>query len=447
MAGDRHSACVLSFKRLFGGEVDPVLRPVLASVGLGALGQFAFFAFFAIWALTELGAEPTEVGLAYTCSGLAAVAGSLVGGRLSDRIGRQPVIVAASIVQTLTPALLLLPDLPVPAAYAVLVVMGFIQPVRGTSQRALLADLIGEDGREEAFGAFRVVLNAGATLGPLLGAVLVTWRWEPLFAAIVGAYALSFVAALRLPESARRASAGGAAPSLRPLARDGALLTLFVATIGGWCAYAAFELLAPISLTQSHGLAPATWGLLFAMNPIVIVLLQMRVTRRTAHVPRGVKLAAGVLLMASPYLLLEVSAALPVVAAVLLVVVLGEMLWAPASEALVANLAPPGLVGVYLGTANAASWLGLSLAPAVGLTTRAAFGDAGMWLLVAGIGVSGAALYLVAWRQAESRRDRPALGHADQAQPGDARGDRVGRGRGRAEAGRSDGQPARAAGG
>jgi predicted MFS family arabinose efflux permease len=446
MADGRHSASVLSFKRLFGGEVDPVLRPVLASVGFGALGQFAFFAFFAIWALTERDAAATQVGIAYTCSGLAAVAGSLFGGRLSDRIGRQPVIVAASVVQTATPAILLVPGLPILAAYGVLVVMGFIQPVRGTSQRALLADLIGEDGREEAFGAFRVVLNAGATLGPLVGAALVTWRWEPLFAGIVGAYALSLVAALRLPESARSAETGGAA-SLRPLARDAALLTVFVAAIGGWCSYAAFELLLPISLTQTHGLGPATWGLLFALNPIVIVLLQMRITRWTTGIPRGVKLAAGVLLMASPYLLLEASAVLPVVVVVLLVVVLGEMLWAPASEALIANLAPPGLRGVYLGTANAASWLGLSLAPAIGLQTRAAFGDAAMWILIAVVGVTGASLYLLAWRQAESRRDRSPVGYPDEADSGDARGDGVRGSRRRTEAGRPDGQPARAAGG
>ena len=183
----RQSAVVLSFRRLFGGEVDPVLRPVLASVGFGALGQFAFFAFFAVWALTERGAEATHVGLAYTCSGLAAVAGSLVGGRLSDRIGRQPVIVAASAVQAVTPAVLLVSSLPTLGAYGVLVVMGFVQPLRGTAQRALLADLIGEGGREEAYGAFRVVLNGGATLGPLVGALLVSWRWEPLFAGIVAA--------------------------------------------------------------------------------------------------------------------------------------------------------------------------------------------------------------------------------------------------------------------
>ena len=440
----------MSFRRLFGGDVDPALRPVLAAVGFGALGQFAFFAFFAIWALTVRGAEATEVGLAYTCSALAAVVGSLAGGRVSDRVGRQPVIVAASVVQTITPAVLLVPGLPMELAYGVLVVMGFIQPVRGTAQRALLADLVADDGREEAYGAYRVVLNLGATLGPLAGAGLVTWRWDALFVAIVGAYALALVAALRLPESARRVVEPDASPSLAPLLRDGALMAVFGASIGGWFAYGAFELLAPVSLTQTHGLAPATWGVLFAMNPIVIVALQLRVTRWTSGVRRGRKLAAAVLLMASPYLALEVSAALAVVVAVLLVVVLGEMLWAPASEALIASMAPPGLRGLYLGTANAASWTGLALAPAIGLQARAQLGDAGMWIVVMAVGIVGASLYLVACRRAEaalqeSGRDRASLRHAHAPDAGDARGDRLRGGRGRAEARGPDGQPARAA--
>ena len=343
-----------------------------------------------------------------------------------------------------------MPGLPLELAYGVLVVMGFIQPVRGTAQRALLADLVADDGREEAYGAFRVVLNLGATLGPLAGAGLVTWRWNALFVGIVGAYALALVAALRLPESARQAVDTDASPSLAPLLRDGALMAVFGASIGGWFAYGAFELLAPVSLTQTHGLAPATWGVLFAINPIVIVALQLRVTRWTSAVPRGRKLAVAVLLMASPYLALEVSAALGVVAAVLLVVVFGEMLWAPASEALIANMAPPGLRGLYLGTANAASWTGLALAPAVGLQARAQFGDAGMWIVVMAVGIVGASLYVVACRRAEaplqeSGRDRASLRHAYPPDAGDARGDRLSGGRGRAEARGPDGQPARAA--
>jgi MFS family permease len=435
-----------SFRRIFGGEVNPVLKPVLVSVGFAALGQFAFFAFFAVWALTERDAPATHVGLAYSCSALAAVGGSLLGGRVSDRIGRRPVIFAGAVVQALAPAFLLVPDLPLGLAYGVLVTMGFSQPVRGTAQRALLADLVEDEGREEAFGAFRVVLNAGATLGPVLGAALVSWRWESLFAAITIVFALSSLAALRLPESARRPAAICPAPSLLMLLRDRAFLAVFVATVAGWSTYSAFELLLPISLTQSHGVEPATWGLLFALNPVVIVVLQLRVTRWASAASRGARLAAGVLLMGTPYFLLGVNDALVVVVSVLLVVVVGEMLWAPASEALVAGMAPPALRGVYLGAANAASWGGIALAPAIGLQARAAFGERGMWLLVAVVALTGAVLYLVAARRAqqESPRDRSPLGYEDEADRRDASGDRRGRGRGRAAAGRPDRQPARA---
>jgi predicted MFS family arabinose efflux permease len=439
---------VLSFRRIFGGEVDPIIRPVLVSVGFGAFGQFAFFAFFAVWALTQRDAPATHVGLAYSCSAIAAVGGSLLGGRLSDRIGRQPVIFTGAVIQALAPAVLLVPELPLGLAYGVLVTMGFSQPVRGTAQRALLADLVGEDRREEAFGAFRVVLNAGATLGPVFGAGLVSWRWSSLFAAITIAFALSSLAALRLPESARRPTATGPTPSVLPLLRDRAFLAVFAATLAGWCTYSAFELLTPISLTQSHGLEPATWGLLYALNPVVIVLLQLRVTRWASSASRGARLAGGVLLMGTPYFLFELNDALAVIVVVLLVVVVGEMLWAPASEALVAGMAPPGLRGVYLGTANAASWGGMALAPAIGLQVRGAFGERGMWLLVAATAFAGAILYLVAARrsQQESGRDRPPLGHQDEADPRDARGDRERGGRGRAAARRPDRQPARATG-
>jgi predicted MFS family arabinose efflux permease len=267
----------------------------------------------------------------------------------------------------------------------------------------------------------------------------------------VVAYTLSFVAAWRLPESHHPALTERAPLPVRRLLRDRGLVCVFFATVAGWCAYSAFELLTPIPLTQTHGVAPATWGVLFALNPVVIVALQLRVTRLASRVRRSTRLGAGVVLMAMPYVLLEASSAIAVIAAVLLVVVLGEMLWAPASEALVASMAPPGWRGVYLGSANAASWLGMALAPAAGLQARAAFGDTAMWLFVAAIGAVGAVLYLVASRPLErslqqSERDRPPFGHADEADARDASGDGDGRGRRRAEAGRSDRQPARAAG-
>ena len=59
----------------------------------------------------------------------------------------------------------------------------------------------------------------------------------------------------------------------------------------------------------------------------------------------GPKLGLSVPLMGLPFLILALTAAVPVVLLVIAVFVVGEMLWAPGSEALVVNMAPPGLRG------------------------------------------------------------------------------------------------------
>ena len=139
-------------------------------------------------------------------------------------------------------------------------------------------------------------------------------------------------------------------------------------------------------------------------NPLLVIVFQMRLTRWTGRLGLGPKLGLSVPLMGLPFLILALTAAVPVVLLVIAVFVVGEMLWAPGSEALVVNMAPPGLRGAYLGAATAGSWAGSSLTPFAGLQTRAALGDDAMWLLVAAASVAGGLLYL---RAVTSRRSRP----------------------------------------
>ena len=396
MGGGDHTPTV---RRLLGDDIDPRIRPVLPKIGLAAVGQFAFFSFFAIWALEELDAPQAQVGLAYALSALAAAAGGIVGGRISDRAGRRPVITGAAIGQTILPALLLVPGLPTVAAFGVLVGMGFLQPFRGTSQRALVADLTPPEERLRAIGIVRVTLNVGAAAGPLLAAGLVLVGWAAVHAAIALVYALSAVVARGLPDP--RPESSSAPPSLRPLARDRAFLLLFAAALAGWAVYQGFEVLFPVVLTQTHGLPAAAWGPLYVVNAVVVVLFQLRVTRWAARLGAAPSLIAAMLLMGLPFLVLEASGAFAVIFAIVVLFVVGEMLWAPGSEALTTQLAPPGLRGVYLGTIGAATWAGAALMPALGLGLRDRFGDGVMWVAVALVSLAAAALYAAAARRSE----------------------------------------------
>ena len=171
--------------------------------------------------------------------------------------------------------------------------------------------------------------------------------------------------------------------------------------------YLSYETLLPISLVQSHGLAPAAWGVLLAINPIVVVLFQIRVTASAGRLHEFARLAVGVAAMATPFLLVSVSTALPLLILMLLLFVLGEMLWAPPAQGLIARMAPDDMRGAYIGASSAMWPAAFALGPLIGLQVRSALGDTAMWCSVAIIGALAIALYGVAERLA-GRSARPS---------------------------------------
>jgi dipeptide/tripeptide permease len=117
----------------------------------------------------------------------------------------------------------------------------------------------------------------------------------------------------------------------------------------------------------------------------------MRLTRWTAAYSAGAKLAVGLPLMGLPFLLLSVSSALPVVAVVIFVFVIGEMLWVPSSQSVVSRLAPADVRGAYMGAFGMMGSAGWALAPFLGLHVRADYGDGATWAMFAAFSVVAAA--------------------------------------------------------
>jgi dipeptide/tripeptide permease len=162
--------------------------------------------------------------------------------------------------------------------------------------------------------------------------------------------------------------------------------------------YVATETLLPISATTTHHLAPAAWGFLMILNPVCVTLFQLRLTRRVAHVPASVKLGLAMPMMGVPFLLLNWHGSAAVIAVVIGIFVLGEMLWVPTSQAVVAALAPADIRGAYMGAFGGTWSVGWALTPFLGLQVRHAYGDATMWSCVAVVGVVAGVLGFAAAR-------------------------------------------------
>ena len=74
-----------------------------------------------------------------------------------------------------------------------------------------------------------------------------------------------------------------------------------MALLGGavlaWMVYVGFELLLPISVVQHHGIDRSLWGVIAIVNPLLVALLQLRVTNATTRFAPATRMVASLMLM------------------------------------------------------------------------------------------------------------------------------------------------------
>ena len=398
------------YRVIFGSDTDPALRPILGINFVGSVAGSTVWSFVGIWAIEKLHANQSALGLAYLVSAMIGVGAGYLGGHLSDHIGRRPLILAGWLGQTGIVLAFLAAGGSATAGLVVLAFGGLAFQLGNSASQALIADIVPPEGHEAGFAATRVASNLGITFGPPVGGLLLlVGSWTALFVGAAAFSAIGFVIAiLFLPH--RGAYAPDEPPSrgsFRVIARDRPFLLFMVSAAFAWLVYVAFETVLPISLVSSHGYSSSTWGFLLIVNPILVTFFQLRLTRWTSSVPPAVKLAIGLPLMGLPFLLLTVNAALPVVLLILFLFVIGEMLWVPTSQTVVAGLAPADLRGAYMGAFGATAAIGFALAPFIGLQIRESFGDSAMWALEAALSLIAAGTGAAAVRIALDRGPEP----------------------------------------
>jgi predicted MFS family arabinose efflux permease len=403
------------FRLVWGPDLDRPLRPVLAVSLVGSVAGAAGWTFVGIWAKKYLHASDRQLAVVFLVGAVLGGAASYAGGHLSDYVGRRPLILFGWGAE----ALAMLGFVAVGQHLYAGLALGAIAPalgaVGGAADTAMVADLVPPQRHEAGYAAVRVASNLGTTLGPPIGGLLLlSHSWPVFFSGVSVLAAFGFVIALRyLPRG------GAYAPEEPPtrgswavIRRDYAFLLFMGSSVLASMVYVAFEILMPISLVSSHGLPPAAWGFLVIVNPALVTLTQLRLTRWTAGVPASVKLGLAMPLMGLPFLLLNVSSAIPIVALVIFIFVVGEMLWIPTSQAAVAAFAPADIRGAYMGfwgTSWAVAW---ALGPFLGLQVRAAWGDSAMWTSFAVISLLAAVSGSLAVRGRDARVAEPVASPA-----------------------------------
>jgi predicted MFS family arabinose efflux permease len=389
------------FRLVWGGDVDRALRPVLAVSLIGSIAGASAYPFLGIWAIKELHAPQSTLAFSYLFGAVLAGATGYAGGHWSDRVGRRPLILAGWGFQAAVPLALLAVGHHVYLGLALLALLPVFGSLGGAADQAMVADLVAPDRQEAAYASVRVASNLGVTIGPVLGgALLVGGHWPHLWIGTLVLSTIGFAVAVRyIPRGGAYAPKGPPQRgSFGSIVRDTPFLLFMLASMFATMTYVATETLLPISVTTTHHLAPALWGVLMILNPLFVTVFQLRLTRWTAGIPASLKLGVAMPLMGVPFLLLNVHGSAGVIALVIMLFVIGEMLWVPTSQAVVAALAPADIRGAYMGVFGGTWSVGWAATPFLGLQVRHAYGDATMWMCVATVGVIAGIMGLLAAR-------------------------------------------------
>ena len=374
---------------IFGESVDPALRPLLAVTLVMALARSALWTFTAVWAIKVLGARDS-LPFIFLASALLAAGTGYVGGWLSDRVGRRRVMLIAEALMIVYPLALIVGGHNHRFGIGALILSGSLGALGGSVAQAMVADLVPPEGHVAAYASVRVASNFGVIFGPPLGSlVLAIGGWYSLFVVVAVSSAIAWVLAYRLlPRGGRYAPSEGPPPrSLALIARDHAFTLFMFSAVFSWIVYVAWEVVLPVSLVDGFGYETWAWGLIVWVNPLVVTLFQVRLTSSTSRYPASRVLVAAMLMMGLPFLLLTWSHALATVLVVAVLFVVGEMLWVPTSQAIVARMAPEEMRGAYFGAIGSAAAVGWALAPLIGLQSRNSFGDDFTWAMFACVGV------------------------------------------------------------
>lgn len=158
-----------------------------------------------LFAVTALGAGPEAAGWALAVFAGGNAAALTFSGRLADRLGRKPLMLAGLVVTALSTAAIGLTDA-LPAFLAASAISGIGSGLLGPAQQAAVADIIGR-GRSggKVLAVFQMVADTGAIIGPVLAGLLADrlgYAWA--FGITGGTLLMSAVAWIFARETAER---------------------------------------------------------------------------------------------------------------------------------------------------------------------------------------------------------------------------------------------------
>lgn len=322
--------------------------------------------FLMIYVSGKLSLPLSTVATLISINAATSLVSSLFAGSIADHRGRKIVMVISLITNGLI--YLFMSQANSYPAFAILMFLtGASNPLYQVGADAMLADLIPDKDRPQAYAIQRTFNNAGIAIGPAIGGFIASRSYTVAFmGAAAGMLIYGFLLMFRARETLHHT---GTVIQNKPRSKFGGyelvlkdhryILFVFLIAIG-LIAPAMMWVLLAVYAKSNFGLPESLYGWIPTTNALMCVFLQVIVTRSTRHFSNLSVATAGMLIYALGVGSIALMSHFWGFWFSMVVITMGELLLIPTTTTYVANLAPANLRGRYMSI----YWFGWGIARA-----------------------------------------------------------------------------------
>ncbi|WP_433005164.1 MFS transporter [Kribbella sp. CA-294648] len=392
-------------------------KALLFGVFVNRLG--AFLQIFLVLFMTHQGFTAGQAGFALGVYGAGHVLGSFVGGWLTDRLSAR----AATLISMLGSAALIVSLLYINTYWLILIailVVSTVSQLNRPAAQAMLAELTKPGQLVMTMAMYRLAINLGTAVTPIVGVALVSISYSLLFyaeaaaAVLYSAIAWKYLPGKASPEDRAEAAAARAAEKkqgyravLSDWRYDFYLAAVFLVTI----VYTQYIAVLPLAIVD-EGLSLWWYSAVVSANAIVVAVCEVPATKYVQKWPLRITAIAGFGLVAVGYGVYAIALIPALLIVGTIIWTASEIIGAPTTFAYPGMVAPPHLRGRYSGAMLTVFGLGNAVGPAVGVWAWSHVGQT-FWLWAAGVAVLSAVCARIGMRrpdEAPAKTPEPSTG-------------------------------------
>lgn len=341
--------------------------------------------FLGVYLVKELGFSLENAGIILSCFGIGSVAGSSLGGWLTDKFGHFKVQLFSLV--GVIPLFLLLPHLTtMPSLAAGILTLSLVSDIFRPANSVSLAYYAKPENLVRSFTLNRMALNLGFSIGPALGGFLAAISYDLLFYGnAVGAIlaALIFYFYFRDKKGTSRDKNHELVveiPYQSPYKDIPFLVFSFLSILFAICFFQLFSTL-PLYYRDVYQLTEKSIGIILAFSGIVIFCLEMAIVHFAERKSTaGNAIIIGVIFCGLAFTSLIITDAIWLLYCSMFLLCIAEMLAMPFMATVTLQRSNSKNRGAYMGLNSLSLSAGLIFAPWWGTKVAANYGFNTLWL-------------------------------------------------------------------